>query len=72
MKYLIRNQLRLLAFFKIFFGGGGGEWGKGGGGGGSGREGGGEVCVSNIIFPHHYPPCKITNHHAYTSRYSEP
>ena len=40
MKYLIRNQLRLLAFFLIFFWGGGGEWGKRGGG--EGVEGKGE------------------------------
>ena len=42
MKYLIRNQLRLLAFFKFFFGGGGGGSGegvKGKGEGASGREG---------------------------------
>ena len=47
MKYLIRNQLRLLAFFLIFFLGGRGEWGSGGTGvgGESGREGGGEVTA---------------------------
>ena len=44
MKYLIKNQLRLLAFFLNFFFGGEGEWGKGeggvgeGGGGSGGRE----------------------------------
>ena len=44
MKYLIKNQLRLLAFFFNFFFGGEGEWGKGeggvgeGGGGSGGRE----------------------------------
>ena len=55
MKYLIRNQLRLLAFFLIFFffwgGGVGREWK---GRGGSGREGGGEVTAekskSQVIY----------------------
>ena len=69
MKYLIRNQLKLLAFFFciIFFGGGGGSGGRGRGRGGRGRGEGGKGMEWKWN-----PPCKIINHHAYTSRYSEP
>ena len=66
MKYLIRNQLKLLAFFfYFFFWGGRGQWGKGEWGKGEGGVGKGMEWKWN-------PPCKIINHHAYTSRYSEP
>ena len=65
MKYLIKNQLRLLAFFLNFFWGGGGVGEGGGGSGGVGEWGKGMEWKWN-------PPCKIINHHAYTSRYSEP
>ena len=47
-------------------GGGSGGVGEGGGGsGGVGEWGKGMEWKWN-------PPCKIINHHAYTSRYSEP
>ena len=45
--------------------GGMGEWGKGEGEWGKGEWGEGMEWKWN-------PPCKIINHHAYTSRYSEP
>ena len=78
MKYLIRNQLKLLAFFFYFFlggegavgEGGMGEWGSGGRGRGSGGRGRGE-WGKGMEWKWN-PPCKIINHHAYTSRYSEP
>ena len=74
MKYLIRNQLKLLAFFfLIFFLGGEGAVGEGGmgeGGKGEGEWGKGEGGKG--MEWKWNPPCKIINHHAYTSRYSEP
>lgn len=52
MKYLIKNQLRLLAFFLNFFFGGEGEWGKGEGGAG---EGNGMEVESSL--QNNKPPC---------------
>ena len=49
MKYLIKNQLRLLAFFFKFFFGGEGEWGKGEGGVGEWGSGGREWNGSGIL-----------------------
>lgn len=61
MKYLIRNQLKLLAFFFLyyFFWGGRGQWGKGEGEWGKGEGGGGEGNGMEVesSLQNNKPPC---------------